>query len=294
MVAKEQTRMPERKAPEEPLLTDGERRLSVFPIKHHDLYAMYKKHFSMFWTVEEVHLADDLEDWSALTEPEQTFIKMILAFFAVADGLVNVNLGDRFINEITLVEARLFYEYQTAVENVHNIMYCTLIDTYIDTDAEKLSLYNSIENYPVIAQKCDWCVKWSESDSSLAQRLAAFAIVEGVFFSGSFCAIFWIKSRDLMPGLCLSNEFISKDEGAHVEFAALLYNKYIVNKLTTATIHEMVDEAVEIECGFIESVLPQSFGIMNQTNMKEYIKYTADQLLIELNYPILYLSLIHI
>lgn len=274
----------------EPVLENEENnRLSALPVRFADIYEMYNKHVAMFWTVDEVQLSQDLEHWEqTLTDAERQFIKMILAFFAVADGLVNANLDERFIKEIRVKEAQIFYAFQEMMENVHNVMYGTLIQAYIKSQPEARALLDSIKNYPVIAKKCAWCTKWIEQEAPLAQRLAAFAVIEGVFFSGSFCAIYWVKSRGLMPGLCQSNELIARDERMHVDFAVLLYTRYIKYKLDAESMSEMVREAVQIECEFIQDILPESFGIMNKDNMMEYIRFTADELLTQLGYPRVY------
>ena len=272
----------------EPLLIDNPQRFVYFPIEYPKIHDMYKKAVASFWTVEEVKLDKDMKDWLSLSDDERHFIKQILAFFAASDGIVLENLGMRFMSEVQLPEARAFYGFQIAVENIHSEMYSLLIDTYIKDMKEKTYLFNAIENIPSIKKKAEWAMKWINDDiSHFPTRLIAFACVEGIFFSGSFCAIFWLKKRGLMPGLTVSNEFISRDEGLHTDFAVLLYSM-VVNKLSEETIHDIVGEAVAIEKEFIIESIPCAMIGMNSTLMSEYIEFVADRLLSQLGYNKLY------
>lgn len=271
----------------EPLLDKNNTRYVLFPIQYHDIWYFYKKAESSFWTVEEVHLTNDLLDFNKLTADEQHFIKYVLAFFAASDGIVNENLVERFAAEITNLEAKCFYGFQIAMENIHSEMYSKLIDTYIQNEEEKDFLFNSIKTIPSIGKKAAWAKKWIESTTDFDTRMVAFACVEGIFFSGCFAAIFWIKKRGLMPGLTFSNELISKDEGVHTEFACLLH-KHIINKCKT--IPEIVKEAVEIEKEFISESLPVSLIGMNCNLMCQYIEYVADRLLYNLGEKKIYLA----
>ena len=269
---------------EEPLLKKNNKRFVLFPIMHNDLYQMYKKAESSFWTVSEIDLAKDLSDWENLSEDEQHFIKNVIGFFAGSDGIVMENLALRFMNEIQVPEARAFYSYQIFNESIHSETYSLLIDTYIKDNEEKEKIFNSIENIPSVAKKASWAYKWIENkEASFATRLIGFAIVEGVFFSGSFCAIYWIKKRGLMPGLTFSNELISKDEGMHCEFATLLYSK-IQNKLDESMVHQIFKEAVDIEKEFIVDSIPCAMIGMNSNLMKQYIEFVSDRLLVQLGY----------
>ena len=266
----------------EPLLDEDETRYVMFPIKNNDIWKMYKKQVDCFWRAEEVDLSKDFTHWNNLTEKEQYFIKMIIAFFAGSDGIVLENLGLRFMSEIQLSEARAFYGFQIAMENIHSEMYSLLIDTYIKNEIEKQELFNSLNNFPCIRKKADWAIKWiHDKESSFAIRLAAFACVEGIFFSGAFCSIYWLKKRGLMPGLTFSNELISRDEALHTEFAILLFNK-LQNKPDENTITEIVKEAVEIEKEFICESLPCKLISMNSKLMSQYIEFVADRLLVQL------------
>jgi ribonucleoside-diphosphate reductase subunit M2 len=269
----------------EPLMDKSQSRYVLFPIQYPEIWKFYKKAESAFWTVEEVDLARDIADFNSLTSNEQHFIKYVLAFFAASDGIVNENLSERFSNEITVLEAKCFYGFQIAVENIHSEMYSKLIDTYISDEKEKHFLFNAVQNVPTIQKKANWAKKWIESTECFSTRLVAFACVEGIYFSGSFAAIFWLKKRGLMPGLTFSNELISKDEGLHTMFACHL-NKYIVNKCTK--IREIVAEAVEIEKEFLTESLPVNLIGMNCRLMCQYIEYVADRLLYDLNEPKLY------
>ncbi len=268
----------------EPLLADNPNRFVLFPIMHKDIWDMYKKAQASFWPAEEVDLSSDLNDWTKLNEKEQYFIKHILAFFAASDGIVNENLASNFCDEVQIPEARCFYGFQIAMENIHSEMYSLLIDTYISDKSEKNMLFNAIENFPAIKRKADWALKWTNPENaSFAERLVAFAVVEGIFFSGSFCAIFWLKKRGMFPGLGLANTQIAKDEGLHTDFAVLLYSK-LVNKLTQAKVYEIFDEAVNIECDFITNALPVELIGMNSSLMQQYIKFVSDRLLYDLGY----------
>jgi len=272
----------------EPLLQENPHRYVYFPIEYPDIHHMYKKAVASFWTAEEVKLDKDMKDWIKLTDDEKHFIKHILAFFAASDGIVLENLGMRFMSEVQLPEARAFYGFQIAVENIHSEMYSLLIDTYIKDSEEKAYLFNAIENIPSIKKKAEWAIKWINDDvSNFPTRLVAFACVEGIFFSGSFCAIFWLKKRGLMPGLTVSNEFISRDEGLHTDFAVLLYGM-VINKLDEETIHSIISEAVSIEKEFIIESIPCAMIGMNSTLMSEYIEFVADRLLSQLGYSKIY------
>lgn len=274
----------------EEILKENPNRFVLFPIEYNKIWDMYKKHMSVFWTAEEIKLIDDLKDWEKLTNDEQFFIKNVLAFFAGSDGIVLENLGKRFMNDVQIPEARCFYAFQMAMENIHSETYSLLIDTYIKDKTEKDHLFQAIETIPCVKQKADWALKWIESDSaSFATRLVAFAAVEGIFFSGSFCSIFWLRERGLMPGLTFSNELISRDEGLHCEFATLLYSM-LNNKLSHEEIYKIIREAVDIEKNFITESLPCQLIGMNAKLMKEYIEYVADRLLVQLGYEKLYKS----
>ncbi len=270
------------------LLTESIDRYTMFPIKDHTVWDMYKKQVECFWRVEEVDLSKDLSHWSALKSEEKYFISMILAFFAASDGIVLENLGSRFMSEVQLSEARAFYGFQIAMENIHSEMYSLLIETYIQNPKEKAKYFNALENFPCIKSKADWAIKWIEDiNSSFATRLIAFACVEGIFFSGAFCSIYWLKKRGLMPGLTFSNELISRDEALHTEFAVLLYSK-LNKKLTKEEIHEIIKEAVTIEKEFIISALPCRLIGMNHNLMSTYIEFVADRLCLQLGYPKIY------
>lgn len=268
----------------------GNERFCVFPIKYQNLWDYYKKHVSVFWTVEEVVLVDDLVHWdSRLNNNEKFFIKNILAFFANSDGIVNENLVVKFYNEVQIPEARQFYAFQIAIEAIHGEMYSLLLDTYISDTNEKNRLFNAIDTIPAVAKKGEWALKWSNDDSSFSQRLCAFICVEGIFFSGSFCAIYWLKNKGLMPGLSTANEFISRDESLHTEFAIELYKTH-GDLLDENTVKEIFKEAVEIEQEFITESLPVSLLGMNKTLMSSYIEYIADRWLILMGYSKLYNS----
>ena len=270
------------KTSEEPLLKENPNRFVLFPIEHHDVWGMYKKMFDCMWRAEEIDFSKDMAHWEKLSEKEQHFIKMILAFFAASDGIVLENLGMRFLSEVQLPEARAAYGFQLMMENVHSETYSLLIDTYIKDDAEKKKLFEAIDNFPCIKKKADWAIKWIQDNrSSFAARLIAFACVEGIFFSGAFCSIYWLKKRGLMPGLTFSNELISRDEGMHTELAVMLFNK-LNKKLNKTKIKEIVREAVAIEKEFICEALPCKLIGMNSKLMSQYIEFVADRLLIQL------------
>ena len=266
----------------EPLLTEDDSRFVMFPVQYDDIWAMYKKQVDCFWRAEEVDLSKDLTSWKTLNEDEKFFIKHIIAFFAASDGIVLENLGMRFMSEVQISEARAFYGFQIAMENIHSEMYSLLIDTYIKDGAEKSKLFNALENYPCIKKKGEWAMKWiKDKRSSFATRLIAFACVEGIFFSGAFCSVYWLKKRGLMPGLTFSNELISRDEALHTEFAVLLFNK-LQRKPSKKRVTEIVQEAVEIEAEFICEALPCRLVGMNSALMKQYIEFVADRLLVQL------------
>jgi ribonucleotide reductase beta subunit family protein with ferritin-like domain len=252
------------------------------------IWEMYKKALGLFWTAEEVDLSKDYGDWEKLSENEQYFLEHVLAFFAGSDGIVVENLGERFLRDVSIPEAKCFYGLQIAMENIHSETYSLLIDTYIKDDDKKRKLFNAVETIPCIKRKADWSLKWiTDQNSNFAKRLVAFACVEGIFFSGSFCSIFWMKKRGLLPGLCFSNELISRDEGLHTDFACLLYSS-IEEKLSQEVIYEIISEAVEIENEFIVESLPCKLLGMNSGMMTQYIKFVADRLLLQLGYDKLY------
>ena len=266
----------------EPILKENKDRFVIFPIKHHDLWEWYKKCEASFWTAEEIDLHQDLTDWtSKLNDDERYFIKHILAFFAASDGIVNENLAENFVNEVQYSEAKFFYGFQIMMENIHSETYSLLIDTYVKDDKEKDQLFRAIEVFPAIKKKADWALKWIESDS-FAERLIAFAAVEGIFFSGAFCSIFWLKKRGLMPGLTFSNELISRDEGVHCDFAVHLHNNHLVNKVPKERITHILTNALNIEKEFITESLPVSLIGMNAKLMTQYLEFVTDRLLVEL------------
>jgi ribonucleoside-diphosphate reductase subunit M2 len=272
----------------EPLLAPDDNRFVMFPIQHDDIWQMYKKQVDCFWRAEELDLTKDLDHWDSLNDNERYFISMILAFFAASDGIVLENLASRFMNEVQVSEARAFYGFQIAMENIHNESYSLLIETYIKDKVEKHKLLHAIENFPCIKKKSDWAQKWiHDNRSSFATRLVAFACVEGIFFSGAFCSIFWLKKRGLMPGLTFSNELISRDEALHCEFAILLYSK-LIKKIDKNRIHEIIKEAVEIETEFICQALPCKLIGMNSELMTQYIQFVADRLCVQLGYKKIY------
>ena len=269
-------------AAKEPLLEDNPNRFVIFPIQHHDIWEWYKKMEASFWTAEEIDLHQDLNDWNTkLNKDEKYFIKHILAFFAASDGIVNENLAENFVNEVQYSEAKFFYGFQIMMENIHSETYSLLIDTYVKDEGEKTKLFQAIEIFPAIKKKAEWALKWIESDS-FAERLIAFAAVEGIFFSGSFCSIFWLKKRGLMPGLTFSNELISRDEGVHCDFAVHLHNNHLVNKVPKERIEEILLDALQIEKEFITESLPVSLIGMNAKLMTQYLEFVTDRLLVEL------------
>jgi ribonucleoside-diphosphate reductase beta chain len=266
----------------EPLLQEDVNRYVMFPIKDQDIWKMYKKQEDLFWRAEEIDLSKDNKDWETLNDDEKHFISMILAFFAASDGIVLENLGLRFMGEVQLSEARAFYGLQIAMENIHSITYSTLIDTYIKDKEQKHKLFNALNEYDCIKKKGQWAIKWiNDKKSNFATRLVAFACIEGIFFSGAFCAIYWLKKRGLMPGLTFSNELISRDEALHTEFAVLLHSK-LEKPLKKQKIHEIISEAVTIELEFINDSLPCRLIGMNQVLMKQYIEFVADRLSVQL------------
>lgn len=259
---------------QENLLAPNDDRFVLFPIKYHDIWDLYKKAEASFWTAEEIDLSDDLADWEKLNDDERYFVSRILAFFAASDGIVNENLAVNFMREVQVPEVRCLYGFQVMVENIHAETYSLLIDTYIKDSIEKNKLFHAISTIPTVAKKAKWALKWIESDN-FAERLIAFMAVEGIFFSGSFCSIFWLKKRGLMPGLCFSNELISRDEGLHCETACMLYGM-LENKLSEETIYAIVEEAVALEKEFICEALPVDLIGMNAKLMAQYIEYVAD------------------
>lgn len=271
---------------DELLLRENKDRFVLLPIKYPKLWEAYKKTEASFWTAEEIDLGSDLKDWAGLNEGERHFISHVLAFFAASDGIVNENLAVNFMREVQLPEARCFYGFQIMMENIHSETYALLIDTYIKDPVEKDRLFHAIETVPAVAKKAEWALRWIEN-GSFAERLVAFAAVEGIFFSGSFCSIFWLKKRGLMPGLTFSNELISRDEGMHCEFACLLYSM-LENKLPKEQVTDIIKNAVEIEKEFITEALPVALIGMNANLMKQYIEFVADRWLVELGSPKLY------
>lgn len=272
---------------QEPILQENKNRFVIFPIQHNDIWQWYKKQEASFWTAEEIDLHQDVVDWKKLNDDERYFLKHILAFFAASDGIVNENLAENFVNEVQYSEAKFFYGFQIMMENIHSEMYSLLIDTLVDNDAEKDELFNAIERFPAIKKKADWALRWIESES-FAERLIAFAAVEGIFFSGAFCSIFWMKKRGLLPGLATSNEFISRDEGLHRDFACHLHNNHLVNKVSTERITQIITEALDIEREFITESLPVNLIGMNAGLMSEYLEFVTDHLLETLNCPKIY------
>ncbi len=262
----------------EPILQENPNRFVLFPIQHDDIWAWYKKSEASIWTAEEIDLSEDLRDWEKLTDGERHFIKHVLAFFAASDGIVNENLAENFVSEVQYTEAKFFYGFQIMMENIHSETYSLLIDTYIKDDKEKDMLFNAIETLDCVKKKADWALRWIDN-GSFAERLIAFAAVEGIFFSGSFCAIFWLKKRGLMPGLTFSNELISRDEGMHCDFACDIYNNHIVNKLDKSVIETVIVDAVKIEQEFVTDSIPVKLIGMNSEMMCQYIEFVADRLL---------------
>lgn len=267
----------------EPILQPTSNRFVIFPIQHADIWKWYKQQEASFWTAEEIDLHQDVIDWdNKLSDDERYFIKHILAFFAASDGIVNENLAENFVNEVQYSEAKFFYGFQIMMENIHSEMYSLLIDTLIKDDADKDRLFNALDNFPAINKKAQWAIKWIDSDS-FAERLIAFAAVEGIFFSGAFCSIFWLKKRGLMPGLCTSNEFISRDEGLHRDFACHLHNAHLIHKVPEDRIKQILTEALDIEREFITESLPVGLIGMNAKLMTQYLEFVTDHLLETLN-----------
>lgn len=265
----------------EPILQENKDRFVLFPIKHNDIWEMYKKAEASFWTAEEIDLSSDQNDWTAkLNDDERHFIKHVLAFFAASDGIVNENLAVNFMNEVQYPEARCFYGFQIMIENIHSETYSLLIDTYIKDPQEKDKLFHAVETIPAVKRKAEWALRWIEN-GGFAERLIAFAAVEGIFFSGSFCSIFWLKKRGLMPGLTFSNELISRDEGLHCDFACLLYSQ-LLNQLPKEKVVEIITDAVSIEKEFVTEALPVRLIGMNADMMCQYIEFVADRLLVAL------------
>ena len=272
----------------EPLLTPNENRFVMFPIQDQSIWEMYKKQVECFWRAEEIDLSKDINHWESLTDEERSFLSSILAFFAASDGIVLENLAQRFMGEVQLAEARAFYGFQIAMENIHSETYSLLIDSYIKEPEEKDRLFHALNHYPCIKKKADWAQKWiHDNRSTFATRLVAFACVEGIFFSGAFCSIYWMKKRGLLPGLTFSNELISRDEALHTEFAVLLYSK-LVKKMNKSRIIEIIKEAVDIETEFICEALPCRLIGMNSQLMTQYIKFVADRLSVQLGYEKIY------
>ena len=265
----------------EKILEENKNRFVLFPIQHHDIWEFYKKAEQVFWTAEEIDLSQDMTDWEKLNEGEKHFVKHVLAFFAASDGIVNENLAENFVSEVQYTEAKFFYGFQIMMENIHSETYSLLIDTYIKDKEEQNHLFNAIDTVPAVQKKAEWALRWIGSES-FVERLIAFAAVEGIFFSGSFCSIFWLKKRGLMPGLSFSNELISRDEGLHTDFAVHLYRNHIENKLSRERILEIIGSALEIEKEFITDALPVSLIGMNSELMKQYLEYVSDRLLVDL------------
>lgn len=273
---------------QEPILQEENNRFAIFPIEHPDLWDLYKLQQASIWTAEEIDFADDIDQWeNVMTENEKYFVKHILAYFAASDGIVNQNIGENFINEVQYLEAKFTYGFQTAMENVHNEVYSLTIDTYVKDPIEKAKLFKAIENFPAIKSKADWALGWKDDDS-FAERLIAFAAVEGIMFSGSFCAIFWLKKRGLLPGLTFSNELISRDEGMHTDFAIHLHENHLVNKVSPERITEILVSALAVEREFITESLPVSLIGMNEKLMVQYLEFVTDSLLVEFNCPKVY------
>ncbi|MCL4140124.1 UNVERIFIED_CONTAM: hypothetical protein GTU68_012163 [Idotea baltica] len=271
----------------EPLLKENPNRFVLFPIKEHEIWQFYKKAEASFWTAEEIDLSADLADWQKLSDNERHFVKHVLAFFAASDGIVNENLAEQFVNEVQATEAKFFYGFQIAMENVHSETYSLLIDTYIKDSKEKEHLFNAMETVPAVQKKAEWALKWINNEQPFAERLVAFAAVEGIFFSGSFCSIFWLKKRGLMPGLSFSNELISRDEGLHCDFACLLFSM-LNNRSSYERVKEILCDAVLIEKEFITEALPVSLIGMNADMMAQYIEFVADRLFVALGFEKVY------
>ena len=272
---------------DEPLLQENEGRFVLFPLQYKEVWRMYKQQVASFWTAEEIDLTQDLNDWEKLNNGEKHFLKHVLAFFAASDGIVLENLAERFMSEVQVPEVRCFYGFQIAMENIHSETYSLLIDTYIDDKNEKDVLFKAVDNFDAIREKAQWALRWIKSGKSFAERIVAFAAVEGVFFSGSFCAIFWLKKRGIMPGLTFSNELISRDEGLHCDFACLLYS-YLKTPLPVEMIYKILGDAVKIEKHFVRDALPVELIGMNSKLMCQYIEFCADRLIFQLGYPKLF------
>jgi ribonucleoside-diphosphate reductase beta chain len=266
---------------QEPILRENKDRFVLFPIQQHDIWKYYKQAEASFWTAEEIDLSQDLTDWVNLNDGERHFITHVLAFFAASDGIVNENLAEHFVSEVQYTEAKFFYGFQIAIENIHSETYSLLIDTYVKDPKEKDKLFHAVDHMPCVKKKADWALRWI-SQGNFQERLIAFAAVEGIFFSGSFCSIFWLKKRGLMPGLTFSNELISRDEGLHCDFACHLYTKHVVGKLPEQTVIDIIRDAVEIEKEFVTDALPVNLIGMNAAQMRQYIEFVADRLLNEL------------
>ncbi|MEH0157914.1 ribonucleoside-diphosphate reductase small subunit [Limibacter armeniacum] len=266
---------------EEPILKENNDRFVLFPIQHADIWEFYKKAEASFWTAEEIDLSQDLTDWEKLNDGERHFVSHVLAFFAASDGIVNENLAENFLSEVQYTEAKFFYGFQVAIENIHSETYSLLIDTYVKDNKQKDFLFKAIDNLECVKKKADWALRWIDN-GSFVERLIAFAAVEGIFFSGSFCSIFWLKKRGLMPGLSFSNELISRDEGLHCDFACHLYNNHVVNKLPKETVTEIIRDAVNIEQEFVRDAIPVKLIGMNADLMCQYIEFVADRLLVSL------------
>lgn len=271
----------------EPILQENNERFVLFPIQHDKIWEMYKQAEASFWTAEEIDLAPDMKDWEGLNPDERHFISHVLAFFAASDGIVNENLVINFMQDVTIPEARCFYGFQIAIENIHAETYSLLIDTYIKDESEKTKMFHAIDTIPCVKKKADWALRWIDDAPSFAHRLIAFAAVEGIFFSGSFCSIFWLKKRGLMPGLSFSNELISRDEGLHCDFACLIYSM-LQNKLDKKEVESIITDAVEYEKEFVSDALPVSLIGMNADMMCQYIEFVADRLLVALGYDKVY------
>ena len=287
-IAKETPSSAQKPTIEEPILAENKNRFVLFPIQHDDIWSFYKKSEASFWTAEEIDLSSDLTDWDKkLNDDERFFVKNVLAFFAASDGIVNENLAENFLSEVQYTEAILFYGFQVMMENIHSETYSLLIDTYIKNPEEKNKLFNAIDTMDCVKKKAEWALSWIEN-ANFAERLVAFAAVEGIFFSGSFCSIFWLKKRGLMPGLSFSNELISRDEGMHCDFACLLYGQHLINKLPLETVEHIIVDAVNIEKEFVCDSLPVKLIGMNADLMCQYIEFVADRLLVELGNPKVY------
>lgn len=275
----------------EPLLEPSNDRFVIFPIRYLDIWNLFQAQRKAFWTESEIDLVDDIRQWKSLAQNEQFFIKRVLAFFAGSDGIVMENLAARFMNEVQIPEARLFYASQLHIEGIHSLMYAQILDAYVTDEKEKHLLFNSIDSIPAVSQKAQWALKWIQSSDNFATRLVAFACVEGIFFSGSFCCIYWLKERGILPGLTKSNDFIARDEGLHCDMAILLYKKYIKNKLSDEIVHNIVREALKIEKEFIIDSIPCKMIGMNADLMGQYINFVANRLVLQLGHSAIYPSI---